>query len=166
MDETLQQKFLKIIGNSYKNYGFSPLCGWIEALLGLEENGLSQLDISYQLSKIMRNEKTGTSLSSVNRALKILRSYGSIIRSGSAKEGYKYKLNTNPEFFDIFIQTFININKKTLNSLKKLKQSAITIRNNQLIKAINNELLYLEFIDMYFKESRNLLKDFKSKINL
>ncbi|MFX1570980.1 MAG: hypothetical protein ACFFCV_21795 [Promethearchaeota archaeon] len=163
MKDDFQQKFLKIIGSSYQDYGFPPICGWIEALLGIKKKGLTQVEISYLLSTIMDDKNIGTSVSSVNRALKILVPYGSVIRKGTAKEGYQYELNTNPEFFDMFIQNFINVNKITLRSLEKLKQNCLKAEDTNLIEAIENEIVYLKYMDDYLIESKKILDSFKKK---
>ncbi len=163
MFEENRQNFLIILGSVYEEYGFSPICGWIEALLGLEDIDLSQGEISYKLSHFMKDQGVGTSVSSINRALKVLLPYGSVIRKGSAKKGYTYDLNTNPEFFDVFIQTFVKINKKAIKSLKKLKESTIKEKDQQLIKAIENETSYMEFMDQYLTESKKLLNKLKKR---
>ncbi len=163
MIDDFRRKFLEIIGLTYQEYGFPPICGWIEALLGFKKRGLSQVEISYLLSKIMDNDNVGTSVSSVNRALKILIPYGSIIRKGKAKEGYHYELNANPEFFDMFVQTFINVNKRTLRSLKKLQKDSSKIEDTNLIEAIENEIVYMKYMDDYLRESKKILNTLKKK---
>ncbi len=162
MIDDFRQKFLEIIGSSYQNYGFPPICGWIEALLGIEKKGLTQVEISYLLSKLME-DNTGTSVSSVNRAMKILVPYGSVIRKGTAKEGYKFELNTDPDFFDSFIHNFINVNKRTLRLLKKLKQDSLNTEDVNLIEAIDGEIFNLKYMDEYLKESKKILYDLKEK---
>ena len=163
MDTNFRKKFLVIVGSSYKEYGMSPVCGWIEALLGLENQELMQAEISELLIEILGQGVSGTSISSVNRAIKILKHYGAVKEYGNSKIGYKYVLNTDYDISDIFIQFFLLINRKTLKDLKKLEKEGKTAKDNALIRAIQNELTYLELMDEYFEESKQILEKLKKK---
>ncbi|MFX1568146.1 MAG: hypothetical protein ACFFCV_07245 [Promethearchaeota archaeon] len=163
MNERIRKEFLNILGNSYNEYNFPPICGWIEGLLGLERGNLTQSDIAFKLKSLLKNETAPTSISSVNRALKILEDYGGVIKEGSNKTGFKYRLYTHSDFFFLFIQRFISVNKKTLRALKKLRLIAQKENDVQLIKAISNELTYLEYMDDFFLESKQLLKELEKK---
>lgn len=164
----IRRKFLLLLGSTYKEYGMSANLGWIEGILGLEDQELMQAEISEALRDIMGNEKLGTSISSVNRALRVLKNYGAIKESGSAKIGFKYRISMEYDFFEIFMQSFLRLNKKALRSLKKMHKEAIAVSEDnlldeQLINAIKNEITYMQLMDEYLVQCIQLLKNIKEK---
>ena len=88
----LRKEFLETIGKTYDTYGYPEYCGWIEGLLMLEQKEWTQQGISERLKELFSDSKYPTSVPSVNRALKILESYGIILKTGSRKSGYRYSL--------------------------------------------------------------------------
>ena len=148
----LRSKYLKIIGTAVKEYGFSPINGWIEGLLTIENNGLTQIDISEKLTEIMNNVDFPTSLTSVNRALKSMELNNLIIKKGTRKEGYIYYLN---KFSDIpvgFIQKVLAVNTKNLKDLQDLKEEIVKSDDKSLLDGIEIEINFSNTVIKYFRQ--------------
>lgn len=162
MSDDLRSKYFKILGDTYKEYGFPPLCGWIEGLLALEGKELMQAEISEKLTEIL-HENAATSISSVNRAIKTLESYGSVVKTGNPKIGFKYGINATPELFEIFLQNFLNINRRNLRILKKLKKKAVEVNDTKLINGLDFEIRYGDLMANFLSESKKLFKEHLNK---
>ncbi|MHA1963813.1 MAG: hypothetical protein ACXACG_01925 [Candidatus Thorarchaeota archaeon] len=114
----LRKEFLEIIGKTYDNYGYPEYCGWIEGLLLLEPKEWSQKAISERLGKLF---STSTSVPSVNRALKILESYGIVEKEGSRKIGFLYRLQSSSNLALSMFHQFHAMNQIFIAKLKALE---------------------------------------------
>ena len=141
--ETIREKFLKILGNSYKKFGFPAILGWIEALLCLEKKELMQGEISIQLTNIFKDQNVATSISSVNRALKIMEFYKIVVKKGNPKIGYSYKINMDSNFIIKFFYNLIEMTKNVTKNLTDLKELAIKKDDQPLIVALNLQTDYM-----------------------
>ncbi|MFW9956718.1 MAG: hypothetical protein ACFFCT_01490 [Candidatus Odinarchaeota archaeon] len=118
--EKLRIEFLRTIGESYTKYGYPDYCGWIEGLLLLEPREWSQRGIADRLTELFPASKYPTSVSSVNRALKILECYGVIERAGSRKTGYKYRLLSSSSLVASMLQQLIAVNQDFIRKMEHL----------------------------------------------
>jgi DNA-binding transcriptional regulator GbsR (MarR family) len=116
----LRREFLILIGTTYDQYGYPNYCGWIEGLLLLEPKEWTQRGISEQLNKLFPESKYPTSIPSVNRALKILETYGVVEKQGSRKTGYRYRIDTSANLVFSMLQQLIAVNRNSMSSLKAL----------------------------------------------
>lgn len=132
----LRKEFLEIIGTTYDNYGYPEHCGWIEGLLLLEPKEWTQKAISERLGELFSGS---TSVPSVNRALKILESYGIIEKQGSRKIGYQYHIQSSSNLALSMFQQFVTLNEVFIAKLKAL-ESNNKKRDLKLTKAISTEI--------------------------
>ncbi|NHJ15200.1 MAG: hypothetical protein EAX95_16075 [Candidatus Thorarchaeota archaeon] len=116
----LRREFLIILGHAYDNYGYPEYCGWIEGLLLLEQKDWSQRSISKRLREIFPASKFPTSVPSVNRALKILESYGVVERAGSRKTGFRYRLIPSSSVVLSMLQQLASTNQDFIDKLQAL----------------------------------------------
>ena len=142
MNRELRNKYFKRIGDAIQDYGFSPIMGWIEALLSIENRGLTQKEISEKLTEILSHEDSATSLTSVNRALKIMEANQMIIKQGSRKRGYKYYLKLLSGIPTGFFQKVLVVNKENLHHLLILKKEIENSKDIELSKGINIEIKF------------------------
>ena len=112
---------MTLIGKTYDQYGYPEYCGWIEGLLLLEPKNWSQKRISERLGEIFPASKYPTSVPSVNRALKILETYGIVERAGSRKTGYRYRLVSSSNLVSSMFQQFITLNQSFIQQLEALQ---------------------------------------------
>jgi DNA-binding transcriptional regulator GbsR (MarR family) len=119
--EKLRIEFLRAVGESYSKYGYPQYCGWIEGLLLLEPKEWSQLAMSERLSELFPASKYPKSISSVNRALKMMEDYGVIERAGSRKVGYKYRLLSSSSLVASMLQQLISINQDLIRMMEGLE---------------------------------------------
>ncbi len=118
----LRKKFLTIIGDTYETYGYPEYCGWIEGLLLLEPREWSQRSISERLGELFPASKYPTSISSVNRALKILESYGVVEKAGSRKEGFRYRTIASSNLVSSMLYQLIAVNQDFISKMEILKK--------------------------------------------
>ncbi|MBN2230654.1 MAG: hypothetical protein JW779_13780 [Candidatus Thorarchaeota archaeon] len=121
----LRRDFLRIIGESYEQYGYPEYCGWIEGLLLLEPVEWSQRGISKRLGEIFPASKYPTSVSSVNRALKLLETYGVIERAGSRKTGFRYRLVSSSNLVASMLYHLMNMNQEFIKKMESLSDKNI-----------------------------------------
>lgn len=133
--EKNRREFLSIIGSSYSQYGYPEYCGWIEGLLLLESKDWTQRGIAKRLSELFPDSRYPTSVSSVNRALRILETYGVIEKTGSRKTGYRYRAMTSAGLVTSMLQQLIVINQEFMRKLEGLSNKH-TEKDNELAKAI------------------------------
>ncbi|TFG33340.1 hypothetical protein EU527_08235 [Candidatus Thorarchaeota archaeon] len=117
----MRKEFMMIIGETYDQYGYPEYCGWIEGLLLLEQKEWSQRDISQRLGEIFPESKYPTSVPSVNRALKILESYGVVERTGSRKTGFRYSLLTSSNLLISMLQQLQIVNLEFIKKMEALE---------------------------------------------
>jgi hypothetical protein len=135
MSSNPRKELFKIMGKNYERYSLPPLCGWIEGLLLLEPKDWTQKDISERLSELLSEVKYSTSLSSVNRALKILEDYGVIVKSGSRKLGYTYKLAPSSKVIANMFLRFISYNDSFIEDLLFLKKN-LQLKDDLIVQNI------------------------------
>ncbi|MHA1934281.1 MAG: hypothetical protein ACW97A_03275 [Candidatus Thorarchaeota archaeon] len=116
----LRKEFLTIIGHTYDQYGYPEYCGWIEGLLLLEPKEWSQRSITKRLKELFPASKYPTSISSVNRALKILESFGVLEKAGSRKIGYQYRLASSSNLVTSMLHQLIFVNQDFIKKLEVL----------------------------------------------
>ena len=118
--EKLRIEFLRTIGESYAKYGYPDYCGWIEGLMLLEPREWSQRGLADRLSELLPASKYPTSISSVNRALKILEGYGVIERAGSRKIGYRYRLLSSSSLVAAMLHQLLTVNQEFIRKMELL----------------------------------------------
>jgi DNA-binding transcriptional regulator GbsR (MarR family) len=124
--ESLRIEFLKAIGETYSKYGYPDYCGWIEGLLLLEPREWSQQSIAKRLNELFPAAKYPTSISSINRALKILDGYGVVEKAGSRKTGYRYRLLSSSSLVASMLQQLISVNQEYIRMMEN-----IAVRNTK-----------------------------------
>lgn len=117
---SLRHQFLTIIGKTYEKYGYPEYCGWIEGLLLLEQKEWSQRSISKRLGELFPASKYPTSVPSVNRALKLLETYGVVEKAGSRRTGYRYRLLTSSNLISSMLQQLLLINQDFKSKMELL----------------------------------------------
>ena len=154
-----QQKFFNIIARFYEDYGMPGVCGWIDALLNIDivtidKKPWTQRKISRQLSNLFPNpSKYPTSVSSINRAIKINLKYGTIIKEGSHKEGYTYKAAKGLDMLIYMYKNFIDKNRIYLDELEQLKGSP-----EPLGSAVEVQIQGIQFYNQMLKNTLNGVK--------
>jgi DNA-binding transcriptional regulator GbsR (MarR family) len=135
----LRRDFLTAIGTMYDQYGYPEYCGWIEGLMLLEPQEWTQRGISSRLRELFPESKYPTSVPSVNRALKVLETYGVVQKTGSRRTGYQYQIATSTSFGISMLQQLILVNSNFITSMKGL-----LVRNKKkdpaLRRAVNAEI--------------------------
>jgi DNA-binding transcriptional regulator GbsR (MarR family) len=158
MNKELRNKYFKRIGEAIQDYGFSPIMGWIEALLSIEKRGLTQKEISETLTEVLSHEDSATSLPSVNRALKIMEANQMITKKGSRKKGYKYFLNLLSGIPTGFFKKVLTVNKENLQHLLVLKEEIEKSDDKDLTKGINIEIMFSQTLVDFSSEFLERLK--------
>lgn len=156
MDTAARKQFYEILGEYYNLFGYPHTCGWIDALLLLEpkRQGWTQKSISDRLTNLFPDYPT--SVPSINRALKINVTYGTVIREGNRKKGYSYRIAEGTELFERMFQNFIESGNLIVLRLNKLLSKA---KNDQLLEEAVQYQIYgievfnqiLEFTISYTK---------------
>ena len=135
----LKLEFLGIIGNAYAQYGYPEYCGWIEGLLLAEPREWTQVGISERLGELFPASKHPTSISSVNRALKLLEDYGVVERAGSRKSGYVYRLASSSNLVSSMLQQLAAVNQEFTTKME-LFASKIQEPDSDLSKAVDHQV--------------------------
>lgn len=136
VSDDLRKEFIELVGKTYCHYGYPEYCGWIEGLLLLEQKDWTQKGISERLSELF---STSTSVPSVNRALKILESYGIVEKEGSRKIGFRYHLQSSSNLALSMFHQFLVLNQKFIARLESL-ESKNKKTDSELGRALNSEL--------------------------
>ncbi|MGY5876959.1 MAG: hypothetical protein RTU30_14510 [Candidatus Thorarchaeota archaeon] len=137
--DDLRQQFLTIIGQTYDTYGYPEYCGWIEGLLMLEPIEWTQRSISERLSEIFPASKYPTSIPSVNRALKILESYGMLEKSGSRKTGFQYRLVKSSSLISSMFHQLLVMNHDFVGKMQQLS-TKVQKSDSDLKRAISTQI--------------------------
>lgn len=117
--------FIIMFGEFYNDFGLPALCGWIEALLTLSQKPLTQQEIAQHLSNIIKSHDKPTSISSVNRALKIFEKYNYLHISGTRKIGYQYSIPENQDMFHSMFEMLIDLNLKFEEKLYSFRKKMV-----------------------------------------
>ena len=136
---SLRREFLLTLGEAYSQYGYPEYCGWVEGLLLLERQEWTQQGISERLSELLPEPQYPTSVPSVNRALKILTSYGIVKQEGSRKSGYVYRLVDSASVAASMVEQMAAINTQFVSGMENLR-ARNKRKDKQLDKALNAEI--------------------------
>jgi DNA-binding transcriptional regulator GbsR (MarR family) len=109
------------IGKTYARYGYPEYCGWVEGLLMLEPGDWTQQGLSKRLGEIFSSSQFPTSVPSINRALKVLESYGIVEKTGSRKVGYRYGLVTSKNLITSMLEQFMLMNQDFIMRMENLE---------------------------------------------
>jgi DNA-binding transcriptional regulator GbsR (MarR family) len=135
----LRKEFLETIGKTYDTYGYPEYCGWIEGLLMLEPKEWTQQGISDRLKELFSDSKYPTSVPSVNRALKILESYGMILKTGSRKSGYRYRLVSASNIVSSMFHQLLVVNQEFIKKMEVLRSKNRKV-DSDLSRAISSQI--------------------------
>ncbi|MHA2226896.1 MAG: hypothetical protein ACXAC8_16905 [Candidatus Hodarchaeales archaeon] len=163
MISPLRQKLFDIFAKYYEEYGIPGLCGWIDTLFLLEPqnpNGRqwTQRSISKRLTELFSHKKYPTSVSSINRAIKINEKYGTVLKEGTFKTGYSYKATSGTEMITKIFEGFIEKTNICVNDLQQLLDESEN--SDLLLKKITEEQILgynvyiqlLEYALSFFKD--------------
>ncbi|MHA1903168.1 MAG: hypothetical protein ACXADL_13355 [Candidatus Thorarchaeota archaeon] len=139
----LRREFLTIIGDTYDQYGYPEYCGWIEGLLLLEPKEWSQRGVAKRLKEIFPASKNPTSISSVNRALKILESFGVLEKAGSRKIGYQYRLVSSSNLVTSMLHQLVVVNQDFIRKLEVLTSKSQK-SDSELKRAVSYQIKMAE----------------------
>jgi len=154
----LRREFLELIGHTYEQYGYPEYCGWIEGLMVLEPQNWTQHGISERLSNLFPESKYPTSVPSVNRALKILETYGVVEKNGSRKTGYLYSIISPTNLVYSMLHQFLEMNKVFIAQMKDLSARTST-NDSTLKKAVRAELKAWQLWDRTVRAMVDSLND-------
>ncbi|MHA2027405.1 MAG: hypothetical protein ACW98U_16010 [Candidatus Thorarchaeota archaeon] len=155
----LRREFLMTVGKTYGQYGYPEYCGWVEGLLMLESGEWSQQGISNRLGELLPSSKYPTSVPSINRALKILESYGIVEKTGSRKTGYRYCLVSSKNLVHSMLQQFVAVNQDFIMKMEDLA-GRTNKKDPELMKAVNMEI---KAITSWNRAVEMLLKSIKQE---
>ncbi len=160
MISPLRERLFDIFASYYEEYGIPGLCGWIDTLLLLEPNEQqwTQQSISKRLTDFFPNGKYPTSVSSINRAIRINEKYGTVLKKGTHKTGYTYAAATGTEMIAKIFEGFIEKTNLCLNDLHllldKCQNKDPTLKSilEEQIFGYNAYVQLLEYALDFFKE--------------
>jgi len=135
----LRKEFLMTIGKTYAQYGYPEYCGWVEGLLMLEPGEWTQQGISNRLGEILTSSTYPTSVPSINRALKVLDSYGLVEKRGSRKTGYRYSLASSKNLINSMLEQFILMGNDFIMRMEDLASRAPK-KDSELQRAIRMQI--------------------------
>ena len=151
----LRREFLTIIGETYVQYGYPEYCGWIEGLLLLESKEWSQASIAQRLGEIFPDSKYPTSISSVNRALKLLEGYGVVERTGSRRTGYRYRILSSSNLIASMLQQLIAVSQNFI-----YKMSSIKVKGLKKDRALGKAIAYqIDIAQEWIKLGEGMLRE-------
>lgn len=130
-----RKQYFEIMAETYKRYHYPAICGWIEALMLLEPKEWTQKSLSDSLSELFPEPDSSTSVSSINRAVKVLEEYGTIKKSGSRKIGYHYTINEGAQAVINMFLYMVQINDDLARKLGKLKDTT-EIKSDQKLQEL------------------------------
>jgi len=160
---SLRKKMFDIFAKYYEEYGIPGICGWIDTLLLLEpqdrnENQWTQRSISRRLQELFPVAKYPTSVPSINRAIKINEKYGTVLKKGSHKTGYRYIPTTGTEMITKIFEGFIDKTNICISDLKvlskEIQDTDPTLKKitEEQILGYNAYVQLLEYALSYFEE--------------
>ena len=164
MISPLRAHLYDIFAEYYEEYGIPGLCGWIDTLFLLEPQDLNghpwtQRTIAKRLTDLFSDRKKyPTSVSSINRAIRINEKYGTVLKEGTHKTGYTYTAIPGTEMIVKIFEGFIdktNVCVKDLQQLLEKCQDSDSILEKILEEQIfgyNAYVQLLEYSLRFFKE--------------
>ena len=125
MISPLRKRLFDIFAKYYEEYGIPGLCGWIDTLFLLEpqdqnDHRWTQRAISKRLIALFSHGKYPTSVSSINRAIRINEKYGTVLKEGTHKTGYTYTATPGTEMIMKIFEAFIDKTNICINDLQQL----------------------------------------------
>ncbi len=151
----LRREFLMTIGKSYSQYGYPEYCGWVEGLLMLEPIEWTQHGISNRLGELLPSSKYPTSVPSINRALKVLESYGLVEKKGSRKTGYRYNLVSSKNLITSMLEQFILMSQDFIMKMEDLA-ARTTKKDSDLQRAVKLQIktntTWIQAVEMILKQ--------------
>jgi hypothetical protein len=156
-----RRKFFNILADYWKEYGLPGLCGYIDALLLLEEKeNWTQTIISKRFKQLFGiKSEYPTSVASVNRAISINVQYGTVIRKGSHKLGYTYHVATDVGMLTNMFQRFIDRNDFYLDEFSNLQSGNLESEDSDLNQAIQFQLFGIRIYNESLKTGLESLKE-------
>ncbi|UCE13376.1 MAG: hypothetical protein JSV04_14470 [Candidatus Heimdallarchaeota archaeon] len=166
MISPLRGKLFDIFAKYYEEYGIPGLCGWIDTLFLLEPKILkdhpwTQRSISKRLTELFPNGKYPTSVSSINRAIKINVKYGTVLKEGTHKTGYTYTPTTGTEMITKIFEGFIDKTNVCIDNLQDLltqsqdSDSHLTSILKDQIDGYNAYVQLLEYTLNFFEKEHS-----------
>ena len=161
-----RKQFFQILGQQYSLYGYPPILGRIEGLLTLyHKREWTQIEISQELDKIFPEKNDPTSVSTVNRAMKILEIYNVVIKQGTRKLGYTYKIGSRASYLVKMFEVFLHSTQSYIEDLGTLqKEFSLSDEdknhNEILIEAVNFHLRGSKILEF---ELEKLILSIKNK---
>ncbi len=122
----------------------------------LEPQEWTQRGISQRLGELFPESKYPTSIPSVNRALKVLETYGVIEKTGSRKTGYRYQIAFSTNLGISMLHQLIIVNRNFISNMKGIK-TRNGKRDSNLRKALNVEI---KAIGIWNKALERVLESF------
>jgi len=157
---TARNQFFEVMAEFWQEYGLPGTCGYIDALLWLEPHDWSQAAISDRLKELFGNKNQyPVSISSINRAIKINVHYGTVIKEGSHKIGYTYRVATDSDMLTGFFQRFIDLNSIMIEKLQKIETPDLKNEDPNLKTAINVQIKGLEMYSQFLEYGLNFMKE-------
>jgi hypothetical protein len=133
------------------------MCGWIEGLLHLEKGVWSQKTISERLEAIFSEPQYATSVPSVNRAMKILETYGVVSKTGSRKMGYTYTLTPASSLTSTMLSQMIAMYEDFIDRMKEIRKQAAEDRDLQ--RAVKNQVRAAEEWNRVIGKALEIMKE-------
>ncbi|MFX0108845.1 MAG: hypothetical protein ACFE7R_11210, partial [Candidatus Hodarchaeota archaeon] len=99
----------------------------------------TQKGISTRLSELVPDSKYPTSIPSVNRALKVLETYGVVQKTGSRKTGYRYQIASGTNLGISMLHQLIAVNRNFITSMKNIS-ARNRKKDSALKRALNAEI--------------------------
>jgi hypothetical protein len=152
--------FFDLLGDYWKSYGLPGICGYIDALLWLEQrDNWTQSTISNRLKELFGNEsKYPTSVPSINRAIKVNVQYGTVTKRGNHKLGYTYHVAEASTMLTDMFQKLIYTNLDMIERMDNLLQSEDTKTDSDLIQAIQFQIVGTQIYNNALLDSFEFLK--------
>lgn len=152
--------FFDLLGDYWKSYGLPGICGYIDALLWLEQrDNWTQSTISNRLKELFGNEsKYPTSVPSINRAIKVNLQYGTVTKKGNHKLGYTYHVAEASTMLTDMFQKLIDTNMDMIERMDNLLQSEDTKNDSDLIQAIQFQIVGTQIYNNALLDSFEFLK--------
>jgi hypothetical protein len=158
--------FFDCMADFWREYGLPGLCGYIDALLWLEKDkDWTQASISKRLKQLFgSNSPYPTSVSSINRSINVNVQYGTVLKQGSHKLGYKYQVSTDSDMMTGIFQKFIELNTQFITKLVNIKSSNLAVSDPPLNEAIDFQIKGLEMYSQFLEYGLNFINQKDTQI--
>jgi len=158
-NNVLRRKFVEMIATIMEEFRLTPIYGWIEGILRLENKDLTQREISDKLSEILKDDHYATSLTSVNRALNSMENENLIIRKGSRRVGYRYSFNKVSGTLIGLFENLLSKNTKLNQNLQIFKKQVLETNDKSLLNGIEIELTYSQTLMKFYQKILDEIKE-------